>query len=335
MLSTSVWLLPHARISRAPLKHIRSLMLELIEMVSLSQSSKLSTIRSFLRRTIRAPLSEKSVRRQWKGLIVALCIFLSLLLFVPFVGWLAHNDSSAETVAASVVAGPKSGSDVGGKAHDRPNYYTATKQAPSSNTQSGGWGLGRANGFAIDFEVPGWSTAEEAKVALKVDGKSGFKGPLRQLEMEELFNGTFSPQFSDLNWCAEGELGFTCNTTGVVASASESTASLARLPIAVYNSSESSPASDSHFDPPCIDPRDGVFSHVDPLTGDIIVEDVKEARTDSQGKNKASSRSRTVFVRAQDVKDVSTSTVEDTGPGFDGLPASSKLVSGFRPCPHR
>lgn len=54
------------------------------------------------------------------------------------------------------------------------------------------------------------------------------------------------------------------------------------------------------------DPDEGVFTHVDVETRDIILEDVTHARVDRTGKGQvAAGGGKVTFVRGQDVKDVS------------------------------
>ncbi len=56
------------------------------------------------------------------------------------------------------------------------------------------------------------------------------------------------------------------------------------------------------------DPDEGVFSYLDPHTRDLILQDVTHARVERTGEGKvAPGGGKVVLVRAQDMKDVSSS----------------------------
>lgn len=112
----------------------------------------------------------------------------------------------------------------------------------------------------------------------KVKERVARNGGLERLDMDTIFNGTFNPKSSDLNWCAEGEflsllkVGICFGSTKLEVAVSCLRIDLTRFSILFFPSHSL-----------LLDPDVGVFSYSN-YQGDIILEDVTHLRKSKTGK---------------------------------------------------
>ncbi|KAK0521815.1 Dipeptidyl peptidase 4 [Tilletia horrida] len=234
-----------------------------------------------------------------RGTVIVLSIICGAFVLIPLLQWLSSSPFASSPLgeALAAIPGVKNSTfynltigtgtmDPAYKENTSPaipevgtltgNLPSANKFGASANTEAGGWGLGRARaaGFLPHFHiagwadpasaahalgvtvVPGWSPASQASPDVKPDPSAGSGAEhLRQLTMDDVFDGTFSARTSDLAWAPE-------------------------------------------------DPDEGVFSHVDQRTKDIILEDVTHARVNKTGQGKvAAGGGRVLYVKGDDVRD--------------------------------
>ncbi|CAD6938188.1 unnamed protein product [Tilletia controversa] len=258
------------------------------------QRSKTSTSSSpFARRSIFA-----RIFTTLRGPVIVLTIIAGALILIPLLQWLSSSPFAStpigdvlasipgikNTTLFNMTLGAESASASAaflGENHAPAipevgmltgNLPSASKYGASADTQAGGWGLGRAKGagFQTHFYVPGWADAASAAQALNIsvipDGIPG------------------APELGNAGGGGSG-------------------GHLRPLDMdSVFDNTFYAARSDLVWVPE--DPDEGVFSHVDPATRDIILEDVTHARLNRTGVGKvAVGGGRSLFVQGDDVTD--------------------------------
>ncbi|KAL9939987.1 hypothetical protein V8E36_000692 [Tilletia maclaganii] len=230
-----------------------------------------------------------------RGTIIVLSIVCAAFILVPLIQWLSSAPFASSPLGEALAAIPglrntslynlTIGHD--GTTTDGPHENTAaaipeigtltghlpsaSKYGASADTKEGAWGLGRARaaGFIPQLHIAGWADAATAA---------------RELNLT-IFPG-LDPAMPDAKLAPE--------TSGD---------RLRQLTMDdVFDPMFTPARSDLAWAPE--DPDEGVFSHVDPVTRDIILEDVTHARLNRTGKGKvAPGGGRVLYVKGDDVKD--------------------------------
>lgn len=145
----------------------------------------------------------------------------TMILLVPVLHWLSSAgsapslpDPQAVSQAGAVNAlfphQPSSGEDVvtvtlpfysSPHAGQLGNPHTHADFPPSSIDAQGNWGLGSGVFSRAHPVYDGWSTPAESKAAQSFDVEP--PAELKDITMDEIFNGTFTPKTAAINWNKE------------------------------------------------------------------------------------------------------------------------------------
>ncbi|KAN0063703.1 Dipeptidyl peptidase 4 [Thecaphora frezii] len=137
------------------------------------------------------------------GILVFVGVLVGFSLSIPLLYWLS-SASSSPSFSSSVLT-----SEVHESASIGVHTSNATKLPASTNDAKGGWGLGRAPGFRINFQIPGWQTAAQAAAGTGLSSSkvANFKASggkdLMPLDLNTVLGGTLRPQSEELAWLAE------------------------------------------------------------------------------------------------------------------------------------
>lgn len=110
------------------------------------------------------------------------------------------DQADVETATLPFFSNPNSG-PLGTPYMPQPDFSSSSIDA------QGNWGLANAQPFGqVERLFPGWSTPAESKKTNDPTASASLSPPsqLRQITMEAIFNGTFTPKTAEINWTKEG-----------------------------------------------------------------------------------------------------------------------------------
>ncbi|KAK0550946.1 Dipeptidyl peptidase 4 [Tilletia horrida] len=256
---------------------------------SVGKAAKYSKPRSTLERAL----------AKLRGAVIIISIVSAAFILIPFIQWLSSSPFASSPLGEAILPliknttlynytmGPdfKGGNDPGYKVDNAPaipeigtlngNLPSAFKYGASANTEQGAWGLGRARaaGFQPLFHVPGWADPVSAAAILNttLDASTVPTSAAPDVKVEPTSISGKIP-LRPLTMDDVFSYTFYADRTDLTWSAE--------------------------------DPDEGVFSHVDRATNDIILEDVTHRKVDQTGQGKvAAGGGKVVFVKGDDVKD--------------------------------